>query len=293
MKQLILLAAILFSGPIFGQAWVPIGTKWEFKQDNFTSPGTTYNWPVTCTDTVEIAGKFYSKIEYPPTCSFWGALISPVFLRADSNRVFYHDNGEDKLLYDFKTPLLGTWTARLPWMIGFSGPPSDSFKITVFEEDTFLYFGQIRRVFWVQYGEGALWGDYFIEGIGSNLFLFPQLPVCDSQAYCLHKFHHPDFGTIEDFGNGQCAVSTQNILAEKVDLKAAPNPSSGKFTIENQQVTSNSLLEIFSFSGNKIREFRDPMDRFEVDLGGEPAGVYIAKWTNSDGRFLVKKLVLK
>ena len=283
MKQLTLLAAFLFSTPIFGQAWVPIGAKWVYSLDPFWMPGSTMDFPATCTDTVDIGGKFYSKIEFGPCCTS-GGFASPVFLRADSNRVFFHENGADKLLYDFNTPLFGSWKVEVPW----GGGPLEIFVVGV---DTLTYFGVKKRVFLLQYDNmPGDWGSYVVEGIGSTYFLVPQGPTCDPQVYGMQCFYNPLLG---NYGSTNCIVPTENLIAEKAGFEASPNPSFGKFIIDNQQVAANSLLEIFSFSGNTIREFHDPPRHFEVDLGSEPAGIFFAKWTLPDGHFFTKKLILK
>ena len=287
MKQLFLLAAILFSGQIFGQAWVPIGTKWVFQLPLLGTPNYQ-EYPVECTDTVEIDGKFYSKLvtEDPWSCAVLPFGNQPAFLRVENGKVFYRDGNLDKLLYDFNTPVGGSWQTEAR----FSPTQIITINVTVTGEDTINYFGLKRRGLFVEHDSPLYFANYIMEGIGSSMFLFPQSPACDPYVTKFLCFFDPALGT---FGDIDCSVPAEDIFRKNPQIQAAPNPSSGKFIIDNQQVTSTSLLEIFSFSGNKIRAFLDPPAHFELDLGGEPAGVYVAKWTLSDGRFLVKKLVLK
>lgn len=64
-------------------------------------------------------------------------------------------------------------------------------------------------------------------------------------------------------------------------IEVYPNPSaSGRFQVILPEPGDDILAEIYDMSGNRIREIKVGGDRFEVNLGTYPAGVYVMKITS-------------
>jgi Secretion system C-terminal sorting domain len=282
MKTTFTLAALLFCATVFGQAWVPIGTKWVFEQPILGSGGFL-KIKVECIDTLLFHDKMCSKLEYKDTwCSYLPDSVN--YLYAENKEIFVWKDTSFHLLYDFNTPLYSSWQIKMDF--GGSNYTSNVFVVGV---DTLLYAGQKKRIFLIQLDNPAFYlGSYIIEDIGSSTFIYPQLPTCDPQVTSLKCFYRPDFG---NYGSTDCIVSTENLFQKKNDFSINPNPSNGLYLIENQRVTPENRLEVFDFSGVKIRDFGQIEPTFSLDLTEQPSGIFFVKLTSRDGYFSVKKIV--
>jgi Secretion system C-terminal sorting domain len=283
MKTILSLVFLLFCATIFGQAWVPIGTKWVYEQPVFGPIFETKTILIECIDTVEFSGKMCSKLRIKDSgCSILYDSIQ--YLYAENHRVFVHNDGDFRLLYDFSTPLFSSWE------VGFNVVTvGDSAKFFVVGLDAFTYNGVAKKVLLIQSNNPNYdFGSFIFEDIGSTAFLFPQFGACDPQISPLLCFYHPIFG---NYGTTDCFISTKNFSQKNQLFSILPNPSNGSYLIENQEVMPDDCVEIFDFSGKKIRHFSHLNSPISIDLMDQPNGFYFAKYTTRDGIFSVKKLV--
>lgn len=85
--------------------------------------------------------------------------------------------------------------------------------------------------------------------------------------------------------------TAQQLPANAVTL--SPNPTVDKrFTITLKNLQGETQVEIYNILGKSIKKIRMTSERVMVDLNEFPAGIYLARVTNSR-RNLVKKIVVK
>ena len=76
------------------------------------------------------------------------------------------------------------------------------------------------------------------------------------------------------------------------DVAVFPNPSNGQFTIQTGNA-ENTLVDIYNIIGKKIFSANPTQQKtIEINLSGQPKGIYIVKIENS-GKTTVKKLTVQ
>jgi len=87
------------------------------------------------------------------------------------------------------------------------------------------------------------------------------------------------------------SVDTHSIDSK---LSVYPNPSTGKFTIENENESTNTIISIYNIAGSLIYEakYDDAQKYFQIDLTDKAKGVYLVKFKN-DATTKVHKVVVE
>jgi len=77
-------------------------------------------------------------------------------------------------------------------------------------------------------------------------------------------------------------------------VKAYPNPSKGIFTIEAELPMPNSVLEVDNMMGQQILREQVNLTKNDIDLSGQPEGIYFYRLLNSEGNLIgAGKLVVQ
>lgn len=88
--------------------------------------------------------------------------------------------------------------------------------------------------------------------------------------------------------------SSVSSLGNSSDLKLFPNPTTGRFTVSNDQGLDISALKVYSLAGNEVLEIENvENDVFMVDLAGQAPGMYFVKIFTADGVVTSKVLLEK
>ncbi len=98
--------------------------------------------------------------------------------------------------------------------------------------------------------------------------------------------------------SGSCSqvVRTKESFDNKINPTISPNPSNGTFDLDFEKTSTPSEISLFDFSGNMItlEEIPPNSDSHTIDLGGQlQTGIYFIKHTFPDGKFSMKKLIVK
>ena len=85
----------------------------------------------------------------------------------------------------------------------------------------------------------------------------------------------------------QICGTTSIIDPEAAEFRIFPNPSNGKFLVSTTSL--NNLIEIRSLEGRLISRQTISANHFELDLSGEPSGIYMVKLV-SESTLLIRKV---
>lgn len=81
-------------------------------------------------------------------------------------------------------------------------------------------------------------------------------------------------------------VSTPTAFKE--DIIIYPNPSTGIFNISGLRMPPESAIEIYGFSGERVRAIPVSGIDFTLDLSDLPTGAYWARWPEGRQTRLLK-----
>jgi PKD repeat protein len=78
------------------------------------------------------------------------------------------------------------------------------------------------------------------------------------------------------------------------NISVYPNPTDGKINLDLTEYLKGSInMSIYDIIGNKINENQfQPNAKYEINLLGQPAGLYIIKIQDNNGNTLFKKISL-
>jgi hypothetical protein len=74
-----------------------------------------------------------------------------------------------------------------------------------------------------------------------------------------------------------------------------PNPSNGKFTIKSSVVSHQSIVEVFNVLGQQVysNSFQIPVSGFQIDLSGQPSGIYLYRIITDSGTLVGEGKLIK
>ena len=78
------------------------------------------------------------------------------------------------------------------------------------------------------------------------------------------------------------ATSVQDISASAFSTKIYPNPSKGKFSIEMNESSENSTVEIYNSMGQRLYSQIINGSKMDVNIG-LTAGVYVVRVVSNNG----------
>jgi len=96
------------------------------------------------------------------------------------------------------------------------------------------------------------------------------------------------------FPNNGCTgcYSGVNETNFKNDCDIFPNPSTGIFTVQSLGFKIQRL-EITDVTGREAYKSHITSQKTEIDLSGQPKGIYFVKASDAEGNFAVKKIIVQ
>ena len=89
-----------------------------------------------------------------------------------------------------------------------------------------------------------------------------------------------------------CFLTSVNEVELDNSFSVYPNPSSGKFTIENKSpATTTYETQISNIMGEEIYQKKSSGESFQIDISGQPNGIYFLRVKTSDG-VATKKIIV-
>lgn len=272
---------ILLQSQAVAQEWFPIGATWHYNQTIFFPPGNTYvTMEVTGETTID--GKLYRIISGGCFC----AEDQGNYLHQDGDKIYRYDPGTDQssLLYDF-TLQPGDTMNYYSAITEVSRYLLDSITYIIIDTTSL----RVQHFTWL---EGWIdMGTTIYERIGSSGCLYPQIGFCDpgtgglrcyeDTIIGLHKFIPPQM---------ECDYVTGTLDVESSNLTMYPNPASDILTIESSNIIST--IQLLDLSGNHITTMICQTEHCILDLQDYNTGMYFLKSVFTDGRAVVRKLII-
>lgn len=304
MKKVILILFLIATNLVIGQNFAQLGAKWHFKKycptpDFINDCG--YFTLEAIRDTL-ILGKTSKIIEYADNgiVGVNGQLI----LYSDSNRVYFYENAQFKLLYDFNLIAGDTLSYSIPtnWKkheLGCSDFPNTSKRALAIIDSVviknisgqplkFLYTSPVPFPDTNFYFDWSI--EYFAERIGGSIGLFGQsVPQCLAgypghfRCYSDSLINYKPVPENCEFVAGIETINNRN------ELNIYPNPAFTFFTIEGFQWPYS--LFVYNAMGQLLYRENNIIARSKrVDLRGYKSGLLLIKVESAEEVFYSKIL---
>jgi hypothetical protein len=302
MKKHLILISLLFTTAfpaLFAQT-LQVGMRWEYLSFPFIiiNPNEPVGkiWVEIAGDTL-IQGKEYFQLAtntYP--CNYEPTTL----IREEGSRVYHHYEGEDYLLYDYSlNPGDTLWQAF--WHNNNYNNDFDLTPYPLYITDTMsvLLGGEWRKV---QYISNNLEtdtltifndiGELFIEGIGSDYFLYPISTLCESFT-CLRAVYWPngDSTVVDSFTNCLIINSATETAASQT-LTLSPNPVQDMLYLHaSQPLSPDAQVRVYDLYGRTVYRglFSDAAQG--ISVAAWPAGVYVAEVWDGGRRLMARVAV--
>lgn len=290
---LILFTSVLLYKVVLAQEYeyVPFPTTNAIWSEMFYYYGNNPNYPddtmsvkhaLFNEDTV-IYGRTYHKLfRVSDTIPLPENAVLEGFIREENKKVFFHaphyDEWFESLLYDFNAKVGDIIVVQLP----ITG------EVRIYDIDTILINGKLRKKFHVDFGEDFDFGIKWIEGIGSiyGLFWPGDFPLNQTtELLCLHEnseliYYNKHYNTCyPDFPNTDDTTSIIN-KAAKNTLLVYPNPATATITIELPGIATGNLT-IIGLDGRIMLTENISIDHKQaISVAHFKNGIYVVQLTS-------------
>jgi hypothetical protein len=310
MKKInFILFLTLFSFNSFGQVWIDSGAVWHYDYWNIGYWGFSKYEYVKDTlvqnhNCQMITGESYSfaNNQYGDVVILSHDYYPNQFTYVSGDTVFYLNNGEFFILYNFGASIGDKW------VLSTSNPGGlcdDTSRIIVTDTGKIIINSIAYRFITVQPTSNSPLGlkGMYIERFG-NLdsgfapfqYLFPGGFQCDSMVYC-PEWNFNKFKCFEDSSFTLYNPSLQDCEyyltylgipeTNRHELICYPNPTSGILNIDNT-FHGDQLVEIYNYQGCLLRKFKLNSNLNSIDISDLKNGIYFLKFQFKTDNFVYK-----
>lgn len=283
LKTIILLVFMTPSTQSFSQGW-NAGSKWYYSYPYY--PNTEFVAIKLVGDTV-INGQQAKVMEGRCGCE----PFESKFIFEDSNRVFRHNPGTDSfhLIYDFNKNAGDSLEIFLRTDLPLIKYYIDSIGYLYINDDTLK-----TQYLSYPHNQGYWFGEYLIEGFGSNACMFPQSGICDPNTGPLKCYYNPITGSYSFQDGVFCDESTvtgipNGNLGEAAGIKIYPNPVKDWLWLDAQQNLRIDLIRIYDLNGREMVR-KTNINESKIDVGGLKKGIYFVQIFSSETA-IIKKII--
>jgi hypothetical protein len=212
-------------------------------------------------------------------------------IRDQNGKVYYvpKDSTTEFLLYDFTLNQGDEVTYYM------ESPFSNTMmldKATVGRVDTTQIDGINRRR--ISLGAGK-----WIEGIGNTMGLFSEVSdnvsLYARELYCMSLNNNILIENMQVLANskaGSCPlnVSIKEEIRDDLNLSVYPNPSTGAFTVLLNNNYADYTISVSNMLGEVLIKEKNNSNKIEIDLSGNPQGIYFISFAN-DKNIITQKII--
>lgn len=207
-----------------------------------------------------------------------------------NDSVFFFEDGEFRLLYDFGAETGDTI------QLGYSTASGDPLQMIIDSTGTIMVGGEPRKLQYITCGDGLFieFGKHVIEGIGSTSFMFPTVDMShDGPLRCYSDDVTPLFLNPFNIGSGwngeDCEQLILNINEQALNhINIYPNPSNNLVKING--LTAEANYRIITEGGTVIKEGRVNTSGI-INIQHLKSGLYLLEIQGSD--FTVTRKLFK
>jgi len=289
----------------WGQAFAPLNAIWHYEHFCNLPP-----WEESCGHfTVEavrdtmIDGMTANILEYRDM----GVVVpeAEIIIREDANRVYFYENGQFKLLYDFNLNEGDTMTFSVPQNVahydftcgGGYGVP-DSAQVRIDSTALTEVDGQLLKTLYstaiiVPGNEDSAWVlEQFTERIGSHAGLFGYTTfVCLGGFSGYLRCYNDSLVSYTTVAEACDFVMGLNETAEDNSISIYPNPTASRVFVES---SAENIIgyTVRSMSGQVLLEqLNQSLTRIGIDLSEIPSGIYIVEIHNGRNELVREKII--
>lgn len=301
MKKLFLtITTIAIAISSHAQDFAPLNAKWYFQNCRISiDDPITYSVVETVSDTL-IDGK-YSTITH-----VYGNngedFVSSIIIHEDQGRVYFFEQGEFRLFFDYNLNAGDTLTHRIPLnAIDFQAncvqgifqefDLDRTIQTIIYQVDTVYFDGIPLLQFW----GGAVIPDNFdhsysiwelgefTQRLGTKVGLFGigTYFIGNDTPHGFFRCYADDEITVEFVTTIHCDYTTVSTfdLEYRILLKAFPNPTSGPLKLEIPDGFTKGILEIVDMGAGIVhrQSIDHPQEHFPLDISHLPAGIYLLR----------------
>ena len=305
MKKYLIIGLILISSNIFCQVWIDQGAEWHY---NYSSIGGGGFIKINYINDTIIDGHNCQKLvperylftvdQYYNIIFLGTAYLQPRFTYSSGDTVFYYNNNQFYVLYNFGAQVGDSWSLGVDtnqMMCDSSYTYVDSIGTIDINSQTFRWISLSG----VDNSSVVLRGKA-IERFGSaSGYLFPVEDNCDSNI--VFDFDDISFGCFEDTSfslynvtleDCEYLLSLSEITSQEIKSVFYPNPTKGIIRIENSELRIQDI-SVFDIYGREVSvNWSLSLSKCEIDLSPYPKGLYLIKLTTAKG-VRVEKIVLE
>jgi hypothetical protein len=301
MKKLILLLAMvaISHSIVFSQIWAPDGAEWY---NYYTETGC--GGPIA-------EGYYYMHVEGDTivngiTCrnisrhimhsdGEYETLAIPIITYMEDDKVYYLQNNQFYLLYDFAAEVGDSWTSRNPWeYFNWIPPEPGEDTLSTYTVDTIRFVkidGTILRQIYVSSSSVWYFGGYISERIGCLGFMLPGIwgiwdPPVAGIVRCYHDYEI-NYSTLTPCDTLINGIDDECFLNEKIRL--FPNPATFIITINVSGGQSIEKTVFYNHLGQKVL-VAVPVNN-TVDVSKLTPGIYFIEVATKDRRGRTKLII--